>query len=126
MENMQMRQFDDLSRVTQTVDFAYEEIDSKAFGVDDTPTEFESRVEHVLEFQRIIWDWIYQPKKPNAEGMLLRAIICAWVFIPALRDQTLTQMAGKFGMKKQSLGRWVDDFKKEFPAMAQHLQHIKA
>lgn len=93
----------------------------------DGESEFElpSGVEMALELQRRIWAWVYQPPCENIDGFRCRCIVACWIFVPQLRDYTMTQMAKRFAKKKQSLGRWVADFKTEFPEVAKHLQHIK-
>ena len=113
---------DDLSKVTATVDFAYDEIDRRVFGVE---TSAEEAIEESLECQRRIWQWVYQPPNKDMDGFVCRSIVACWVFVPPLRAYSMTDIAGRFGKKKQSIGRWVADFKKEFPAVAAHLQHIK-
>ncbi len=65
-------------------------------------------------FSRLL-EWIWQNGMKNSEGLTIRAVIACWIFLKHLRPLTLTQMARGFGKKKQSLGRWVDDFKIAFP-----------
>jgi hypothetical protein len=123
--------YDDLSQVTQTVDFSYEEIDRR-FGVAHLHEEqleklSEADVEKVCEMHRRIWDWVGQDCFKNLDGFNDRSIIAAWVFCSSLKWETksMTDLAGRFGKKKQSLGRWVDDFKKQFPEVANHMQHVR-
>jgi len=42
----------------------------------------------------------------------IRATILCWVFLEHLRPLTLTDLARASGKKKQSIGRWVDEFKR--------------
>ena len=51
----------------------------------------------------------------NPDGVKIRAIICCWIFLKELRSVSETDMAVGYGLKKQSLGRWVEQFKKHFP-----------
>jgi len=119
------RKFDDLSQVTQTVEFAYNEIDSRVFGVDaeQDKTTIETALDMAIECQRQVWAWVYQPPLKDVDGFLCRATVACWVFVPHLRAYTMTEMAGRLGKKKQSLERWMADFKKQFPAVTAHLQH---
>jgi hypothetical protein len=68
-------------------------------------------------------EWVWQDGMNNVEGLQIRASIVCWIFLPQLRPLTLTQMAQGFGKKKQSLGRWVDDFKRCFPRI--RIAHMK-
>jgi len=77
------------------------------------------------EAVRLLFAWVYQPPCKDQEGFYCRAIIACWIFVPQLRSYTMTEMAGRFGKKKQSLGRWVEDFKREFPEVTRYMQHIK-
>ncbi len=63
----------------------------------------------------VLLKWVWQSGMKNADGIQLRAIIVCWIFLKVLRPLQLTQLAGAFGKHKQSLGRWVDDFKRCFP-----------
>lgn len=65
-------------------------------------------------FRRLM-TWVWQDGMRNPEGVKIRAIICCWVFLKHVRPCTLTELAARYGMKKQSLGRWVDQFKLDFP-----------
>lgn len=78
-----------------------------------------------LEQFRKICSWIYQAPCKDLNGFFCRCAISIWIFIPELRVETLTNVAGSFGKKKQSLGRWVDDFKLQFPEITNHMQHIR-
>lgn len=59
--------------------------------------------------------WVWQGGMKNADGLQIRAMIICWVFLKELRPIELTQLAGAFGKDKQSLGRWVENFKEYFP-----------
>ena len=74
-------------------------------------------------FTRLM-EWLWQDGMKNSEGLQIRAAILCWVFLSQLRPLTMTQMAAGFGKKKQSLGRWVDDYKRQpdFPRIA-HMKH---
>ncbi len=92
--------------------------DSKAFK-DFTDLEIDAACK---VFTRLV-EWIWQDGMKNVEGLQIRASIVCWIFLSQLRPLTLTEMAKGFGKKKQSLGRWVDDFKRAFPRI--RICHMK-
>lgn len=114
--------YDDNKEITLTTEFPWSEVDEKVFGVVEKSPDW---VESTLECQRRIWQWVYQGSCEDLDGFMCRSIVVCWVFVPVLRSYTMTEIAGRFGKKKQSLGRWVVDFKKEFPDVTAHLQHIR-
>jgi len=119
---MSMIRFEDSGTVTLTEDFPYEHIEQHVFhyrGQDLTP------VEAALECQSRVWEWIYQPPNKHMDGFLCRCIVASWIFNPMLRGESMTDVAARFGKKKQSLGRWVASFKRNFPEVTNHLQHIR-
>lgn len=75
-----------------------------------TPEEREA----ALKLFRTLVRWLWQDGMKNTDGLTIRSIIVCWIFLEELHPLTLTQMARGFGKHKQSLGRWVDDFKKRF------------
>jgi hypothetical protein len=111
-----------------SVEFDYDEIDCRVpeFHVEpeEDPEEFTAEeIEAACKvFTRLV-QWIWQNGMRHPEGITIRAIVVCWVFLAELRPLNLTQMAGAFGKKKQSLGRWVDDFKRAFPAI--RIAHMK-
>ncbi len=117
-----MNAYDEQSHITQTVDFAYDEIDRR-FGV--AHLHHESPIEIAGEGMRALMSWAWQDACKNWDGFQCRCSVLAWIFHPPLRELSMTEMAGRIGKKKQSLGRWVEDFKKQFPQVASKLQHIK-
>ena len=117
-------QFDDSGSVTLTSEFSYDAVD-QSLGF--TPQERD--VDDACECQRRVWQWVYQPPGQDPlkdlDGFVCRCIVANWIFVPALRSQTMTYVAGRFGKKKQSIGRWVDSFKFSFPEVSKHLQHLR-
>lgn len=104
--------------VEPIVGFDYATIDRAVFHVepeDDPEILSADEIDAACAVFRKLVEWMWQNGMNQPEGLLIRAIIICWVFTPQLRALTLTQMAQGFGKKKQSLGRWVDDFKKAFP-----------
>jgi len=77
----------------------------------------ERDLEAAQEVIRQLINWIWQDGMKNPEGLNIRAIIVCWVFLPHLHPLNLTELARAFGKHKQSLGRWVDDFKRQFPGI---------
>jgi hypothetical protein len=72
---------------------------------------------------RSLITWIWQDGMQDARGIQIRSIIVCWVFLPHLHPLTMTELARGFGKDKQSLGRWVDDFKLKFPTLRNaHMQ----
>jgi hypothetical protein len=82
-------------------------------------------VDRALTVLRVLLLWIWQNGMKNSEGLKIRAIVVCWIFLKELRPMTLTQLTGGFGMKKQSAGRWVDDFKRRFKIRTPHMRPIK-
>lgn len=115
------RAYDDLGKVTLTEDFPYSQVDSDLAGrvMDMSPEEA------ACECQRQIWQWVYQPPCKDLDGYLCRCIIACWIFVPQLRSYTMTKLARRFAKRKQSLGRWVSDFKRTFPELSKHLEHLR-
>jgi hypothetical protein len=111
--------FDEESRPEPSVGFSFEEIERELGESLDDP-------ERHSTFTQQEWDafakglekvfrWIYQdPHHRNLDGIQIRALIVAWIVVKELQPLTLTQLARMYGKDKQSFGRWVDEFKKEF------------
>ena len=59
--------------------------------------------------------WVWQRGKNDKRGLAHRAAILCWVFLPQIHELSMTDLATGFGLHKQSIGRWVEDFKKAFP-----------
>ena len=113
--------FDDLSQVTQTVDFAYDEIDRRVFNHEISEEDFHAAGQCLHR----IMAWIYQNGGKPADGFACRSILACWAFLPELHGESITSIANQHGKHKQSLGRAIDDFKKEFPEVARRLPHLK-
>lgn len=118
------RSWDENSQATLTCDFPFADVAAN-LGEIDPDAKRDDVTELVCEEFRRVYSWIYQPPCKDMDGFICRSIIGAWVFIPEIRSLTLTEIAGRFGKHKQSLGRWVDDFKRQFPEITNHMQHIR-
>ncbi len=95
--------FDSSGRVA-TEDFTEPETDEAQRDLDGAIAAFEKLLNFV---------WQNGPKNDN--GIQIRAVLCCWIFLKHLRPMSLTEMAAFIGRDKQSLGRWFDAFKKDFP-----------
>jgi hypothetical protein len=95
-------------------DFHYPEDD--AVEPDSNLSDFcQEDLDRAICGLRSLLQWIYQNGSNNPDGVKIRAIIACWIFLKELRVHPLTKMARGYGLDKQSLGRWHDDFKKQFP-----------
>lgn len=104
--------------LTGTTDFDIEQVERNVFGFQPeedlaqiTPRELAAAEQAFTQMLA----WVWQSGMKNPEGVKIRAIIVCWVFLKHLRPMTLSELAQGYGMKKQSLGRWVDQFKTDFP-----------
>lgn len=105
--------------ITGTTEFDFEKVERNLFGQQPTANDLSQISALELEaaekaFTRLL-DWVWQNGMKNPEGVKIRAIVVCWVFLKHLRPMTLSELAQGYGMKKQSLGRWVDQFKADFP-----------
>lgn len=98
-----------------TVEFDFDQVDRVIFGRQQEIAPADMKI--ALKLFDAVMRWIWQGGMKDVRGMTIRAIISCWIFIPELRPTTLTDMARGFGLKKQSLGRWHDDFKRHFPSI---------
>jgi hypothetical protein len=99
------------------IEFDYAAVEHNLFGESpESISEFsQEEVDRALKVLRTLLQWIWQDGMKNADGLKLRGIIVCWIFLKELRPLTLTELACGFDLKKQSLGRWVDEFKLDFP-----------
>jgi hypothetical protein len=101
--------------ITQSEDFNYAEVE-RALGEFDKNELTEAEWGMAGKGVRALIEWLWQVKSENREGLLIRATILSWVMLDYLHDgMNLTEMAAHMNKDKQSLGRWVDDFKTTFP-----------
>jgi hypothetical protein len=99
--------------------FDYEAVEEGLF--DYTPEELaeisQEDLDRAIKGMTVLLEWVFQNGMNNPEGLKIRSIIVCWVFLKQLRPLNETEMARGFGMKKQSLERWVEQFKKCFPTI---------
>ena len=120
------RHFDDSGSTTLTADFCYAEVDARLGHCDPLINEKEQeRFEAWCQYNSLMWGWITQGDIKNVDGFVCRSAIMAKVWDPALRELTYTELAGRVGKDKQSLGRWVEMLKLRFPEITKHLPHLK-
>lgn len=119
---------DENGQVIPISQFDYDEIDRLA----GLPQDLSGEPEEEFTAEEIaragaalkkLLEWVWQDGMKNPEGLTIRAIVVCWVFLPHLHALNLTEMAQAFGKHKQSLGRWVDEFKPKFPRITN--PHIK-
>ncbi len=101
-------------------EFDYDAIDRGSFGAEQPSDEHMDGAKRA--FTQLV-EWVWQSGMNNADGIAIRAIIVCWIFLPELRPLSLTEMAQGFDKHKQSLGRWVDIFKRDFPHI--RIAHMK-
>lgn len=109
---------DESGHLVSLTEFDYGQIEGNLFG--DNPesdlSQFSAaEVDRALQVLRVLLQWMWQNGMKNVDGVKIRAIIVCWIFLKELRPMTLTQLGRGFKLKKQSLGRWVDAFKRDFP-----------
>jgi hypothetical protein len=101
--------------------FPFDEIDRR-LGFAEQDNSAEERDFKEIRALQVMLRWIMANQK--SEGILIRALIVCWTFLPELHPLELTELANKFGKHKQSFGRWHDDFKILFPEVrTQHMRH---
>ncbi len=116
-------------RFVPVEDFDYSAVDKNLFGNDaetDLSKLSQQDVDRALTVLRVMLQWIWQNGMKNVDGVKIRAIIICWIFLKELRPLTLTQLSRGFGLKKQSVGRWVDQFKKDLPEIKTcHMRNLE-
>ena len=91
---------------TIAVEFDYAAIDG----------EYSSRdLDGMRLAMRKLFAWVWQGGMADDRGRQIRNAIVCWIFLEELRPLTMSQFARGLGLHKQSLGRWIDDFKRQFP-----------
>lgn len=95
-----------------TTDFDYDEIDRSLGHTKDLETLSDADIDAAAKVITRVFEFVWQNGMKNPEGLQIRATIVCWVFLKHLHPLTLTELARGFGKKKQSLGRWVDEWKR--------------
>jgi len=104
--------------LTGTTDFDFEQVarDLGEWHPETDLTELTSvEMEAARRALKEIARWMYQNGSKNPEGVKIRGIIFCWIFLEELHPLTETQLARGYGMHKQSIGRWIEDWKRCFP-----------
>jgi len=119
---MNARGFDDNQRPVLIADFDWDQVErnltsekKEIRGALRNGELTEEDFDRALQLSGTLMRWIWQNGKRDIRGLSIRSIIVCWHFIYELRDLPLTTVAAKFGKHKQSLGRWLDRFKNDFP-----------
>jgi hypothetical protein len=101
-------------QLVRVVDFDYEQLDH-ALADKELNKLSPQQTEMLMTMFRAVMQWWWQDGMKNPDGLLIRGTILSWVFLPELQSHSLTQVARNLGRYKQSVGRWFDRFKVQFP-----------
>ncbi len=83
----------------------------------------QKEIDRISTAVQTLMRWVCLSSLRNPNGIVLRFLIVCWQVLPELHEVQLTGLANMFGKKKQSFGRWVDNFKVAFPwARSPHLK----
>lgn len=115
--------FDDNSEQVPTCGPDWDSIEAALAETDFASEIADMRAEDLEKAFKVIeglMGWIHNGSL-DCRGIAIRSIIVGWLCLPHLRSLSLTQIAERHGMKKQSIGRWVEDqargFKVKFPTI---------
>jgi hypothetical protein len=115
--------YEEHGRRVPATEFDYDRVESEmGIEAEDLAQFSQEDVDRAIAVFRQLLQWVWQNGNKNTDGIKIRAIIVCWIFLEENRPKTLTEMAGGFGMKKQSLGRWVDQFKLDFRIPTRHMR----
>ncbi len=118
--------YEEGGRRVPATEFDYEGLDGEVCDLEprDLSGFSQEDVDRAIAVFRKLLNWVWQNGNKNDDGIKIRAIIVCWIFLEENRPKTLTEMAVGFGMKKQSLGRWVDQFKRVFRIPTRHMRSL--
>lgn len=115
-------------RIVPSEEFDYATVEKNLSGrkmdEEDLSSFTEEEVDRALKVFQVLLEWVWQNGMKNPDGVKIRAIIVCWIFLKEIRPMSLTQMARGFDLKKQSLGRWVDIFKRKFHIRTCHMRNL--
>src|SRR5690349_4848877 len=106
--------FGEDNRLIATTDFDFAEVDRR-LGTPDDPQDCDYDRAGAAIRKIVRWQWAGGCTNP--EGAICRDTVLAMVFLPEMQAVSATQIAKSLGKHKQSLGRWMADFKKFFPEL---------
>jgi hypothetical protein len=123
---------DDAGRLVQTEQFPFERIfsDEEKELIEFIPQDCDlsALTPEQMDVGLMVMDkllkWVWQSGMKNSDGVKIRSIILCWICLKELRSLTMTDMATGYGLEKQSLGRWVDEFKRKFPTV--RIPHMRS
>lgn len=104
--------FYDVGEVTLTTNFAYGEVAEK---LGEPPEQTERNLEDLVEINRRIWQWVYQPPCKDIDGFNCRCIVASWIFVPEIRIESMTYISGRFGKKNSPSADGWQTSKSNFP-----------
>lgn len=108
-------------------EFSYAEIDREEIDAEELASLTPKEMDAALKVLERILSWIWQNGMKNPEGLQIRAMIACWIFLKHLSAMELSELARGFKKKKQSIGRWHDQFKRDFPFIkTPHMKPIRA
>jgi hypothetical protein len=139
-ENTDAGQFDDCSHGNATANAGYDDncnlhpacgfdYDTVFVNCGDEERELQAMLadmraddmERAFKLLQAVMRWVHQNGSNNLNGVAIRALIVCWHTLPYLRPLSLTELARGYGLKKQSVGRWVEEppngFKVKFPTV---------
>lgn len=109
--------------VIESVPFPFEEIyaqdESQSRNSDLGPDVQALATILAVQMLNKVLRWQFQNGMNNPNGLIIRCKVLCWNVLPEVQDSyNLTELAGETRQDKQSFGRWQDDFKKQFPKIA--------
>ena len=114
-------------RPAATSEIDFDLVDEHVFGARpdvDLGMFSEEEIDRALTVLRVLLQWCWQDGMRNPQGLQIRASIMCWVFLKELRAMNLTELSTRFGQHKQSVARWVQQFKRAFPYIrSPHMHH---
>jgi len=118
--------FDENGRKVWVTQFDYDKVDQDLSKYSQRKETFTAKeVDAAIKVIDKLLCWVWHNGMRNPEGIKIRAIVVCWILLKPLRPFSLTGISKLYGKKKQSLGRWVDQFKREFKFLTPHMRPAK-
>jgi hypothetical protein len=115
--------FDENGARVGIAQFDYDQVDQDLTGYFPRAEKFTTKeIEAAVKVIDRLLIWIWQNGTRHPEGVKIRAIVVCWILLKPLRPFSLTHVSKLYGKKKQSLGRWVDQFKRDFGFITPHMR----
>jgi hypothetical protein len=104
-------------------EFDYDQVEQDLGGYFPRKEQFTAKeIDAAVKVIDRVLIWVWQNGMRNPEGIKIRAIVVCWILLKPLRPFSLTMISQLYGKKKQSLGRWVDQFKRDFKFITPHMR----